>query len=93
MGGISTGSLADGGNFYVNVDAGQADYSVASTYNIAHCNLYIGGNPETKDTAGALRFGYRWHSVADFGVEAGYVDLVSPCGHCRDLPTTTTRMT
>jgi len=71
----STTSFADDGNFFVNGDVGQAHYRVASssTYDFFYGSYH--DSVDKKDTAGALRFGYRWHSVVDYGVEAGYVDL------------------
>lgn len=73
LGTISTSCLADGGNFYVNADAGQANYHIASPDSSP---LFpFGDSLNTSDAAGALRFGYRWHTVVDYGVEAGYADL------------------
>lgn len=76
LGTASAGVLADDGNFFVNGDLGQANYRVRSSYDVS----YIGGGGysasiDKKDTAGALRFGYRWHSFVDYGVEIGYADL------------------
>jgi opacity protein-like surface antigen len=79
----SMACMADGGGFFVNADAGQASYHVASPSNspLYLFGPFIGsqngfGNSLNKsDAAGALRFGYRWHSVVDYGVELGYTDL------------------
>jgi opacity protein-like surface antigen len=70
LGGISTTCLADDGNFFINADAGQANYHV----DLSNSSVF-GNSLNNSDAAGALRFGYRWHSVVDYGLEAGYVDL------------------
>lgn len=73
LGGISTSSLADDGNFFINADAGEANYHVGSPFGTT---LYAFGNRlNDSDAAGALRFGYRWHSAVDYGFEAGYADM------------------
>ena len=78
LGMASASAVADDGNFFVNADAGQANYRVQSSYR----ESFLGGagynynsSTDKRHVAGALRFGYRWHSVVDYGVEAGYVDL------------------
>lgn len=71
----STACFADDGNFFVNGDVGQAHYRIASSTTYDSFNGPGRNSVDKKDTAGALRFGYRWHGVVDYGVEAGYVDL------------------
>lgn len=70
LGSISTTCLADGGNFFVNTDIGRSVYHVDFPASVP-----LGNSLNNSDTTGALRFGYRWHSVVDYGLEAGYVDL------------------
>ena len=65
-------SFAADGNFFVNADAGQSRYHVSSPFGQSYTS-----NIDKTDTGGALRLGYRWQSVVDFGVEAGYADLGS----------------
>lgn len=73
LGGISTNCSADEGNFFISGDVGNANYHIDSANGTP---LHVFGNRLNKsDTAGALRFGYRWHNVVDYGLEAGYVDL------------------
>ncbi|MET0330588.1 MAG: outer membrane beta-barrel protein [Dyella sp.] len=69
----STVSFADSstGDFFVNANLGQSQYR-ASAFNGFGTT---GTSNDRNDTAGAVRFGYRWHSVVDYGVEVGYVDL------------------
>jgi len=77
LGAASAAALADDGNFFVNGDLGQSHYRIASSYTVAP-SIFDGGyrySADKQDVAGALRFGYRWHSLVDYGVEAGYVDL------------------
>ena len=67
LGTVSSVALADDGNFFVNANAG------ASRYNVDNPFSGIEGNSFSKTgKAGALRAGYRWNSVVDYGVEAGY---------------------
>ena len=67
LGTASSVALADGGNFFVNANAGASHYNVENPYS------GIEGNSFSKTgKAGALRVGYRWNSVVDYGVEAGY---------------------
>ena len=67
LGTASSVALADDGNVFVNANAG------ASQYNISNPFSGIEGNSFSKTgKAGALRVGYRWNSVVDYGVEAGY---------------------
>lgn len=69
----STAAFADDsvGNAFVSASLGQAGYR-ASAFNGG--DVYRTSNDRSA-TAGALRIGYQWHSVVDYGVEAGYVDL------------------
>jgi OOP family OmpA-OmpF porin len=69
----STASFADSstGDFFVNANLGQSQYR-ASAFNGFGTT---GTSNDRSDTAGAVRLGYRWHSVVDYGVELGYVDL------------------
>lgn len=67
LGTASSVAMADGGNFFVNANAG------ASRYNVDNPFSGVEGNSFSKTgKAGALRVGYRWNSVVDYGVEAGY---------------------
>lgn len=67
---LGTGSsvaFADGGNFFVNANAGASHYNVDNPYSGIASNSF-----SKTGKAGALRVGYRWNSVVDYGVEAGY---------------------
>jgi OmpA-OmpF porin, OOP family len=85
LGSISTTCLADGGNFFINADAGEANYHVNSPASVAPTPFGasylsgplfpVGSQLNNSHAAGALRFGYRWHGAVDYGVEAGYADL------------------
>lgn len=66
LGAASTAAFADDGNVFVNVNAGAANYQIDNPY-IGNANKF-----SKHDTAGALRVGYRWKSVVDYGVEFGY---------------------
>lgn len=67
LGTASSVAFADGGNVFVNANAGASHYNVENPYS------GIEGNSFSKTgKAGALRVGYRWNSVVDYGVEAGY---------------------
>lgn len=67
LGTASSVALADDGNVFVNANAG------ASSYNVSNPFSGVEGNSFSKTgKAGALRVGYRWNSVVDYGVEAGY---------------------
>lgn len=67
LGTASSVAFADDGNFFVNANAG------ASRYNISNPFSGVEGNSFSKTgKAGALRAGYRWNSVVDYGVEVGY---------------------
>ncbi|MFC5743802.1 outer membrane protein [Dyella tabacisoli] len=72
LGAASTASFADTGNFFVNGNLGTSDYRVS---NPASGIPGVQSSLDKKDAAGALRIGYRWNSVVDYGVEAGYVNL------------------
>jgi opacity protein-like surface antigen len=62
-------AFADDGNFFVNGSLGQSDYHLPSS---ARSNL---SKVDRQDNAAALRLGYRWNSVVDYGVELGYAYL------------------
>jgi hypothetical protein len=67
---LGTGSsvaFADGGNFFVNANAGASHYNVDNPYSGIASNSF-----SKTGKAGALRVGYRWNSVVDYGVEVGY---------------------
>ncbi|MHA6204357.1 outer membrane protein [Dyella soli] len=57
-------AMAQDGQFFINGNLGQSNFS----------NSLTGGWDKT-DTQGALRLGYAWHGVWDYGIEAGYADL------------------
>ncbi|HTV86753.1 MAG TPA: outer membrane beta-barrel protein [Dyella sp.] len=65
LGTVSSVALADG-NAFVNTNLGASHYQVD--------NPFTGYDNSFSKTgkAGALRAGYRWNSVVDYGVEAGY---------------------
>ena len=62
-------AFADDGNFFINGSLGQSDYHLPSS---ARTNL---SKVDRQDNAAALRLGYRWNSVVDYGVELGYAYL------------------
>jgi hypothetical protein len=67
LGAASSVAMADEGHFFANANAG------ASRYNMDNPFAGVVGNSFSKTgKAGALRVGYRWNSVVDYGVEAGY---------------------
>jgi OmpA-OmpF porin, OOP family len=67
LGTASSVALADDGNFFVNANAGASQYNTKNPFS------GIEGNSFSKTgKAAALRVGYRWNSVVDYGVEAGY---------------------
>lgn len=59
-------ALAQDGQFFVNGNVGQSNFS-APSFGATH--------KDNSDTYGALRFGYAWQGKFDYGVEAGYADL------------------
>jgi OmpA-OmpF porin, OOP family len=65
LGTVSSVALADG-NFFVNANGGASHYQVDNPFSGTDNNFSKTGK------AGALRVGYRWNSVVDYGVEAGY---------------------
>ena len=67
LGTASSAVLADDGNFFVNANGGASRYSVDNTFSGVESNSF-----SKTGKAGALRVGYRWNSVVDYGVEAGY---------------------
>lgn len=76
LGAASTASFADTGNFFVNGNLGTSDYRVNNAF--GGFDDLLGSNNSSvdkKDLAGAVRIGYRWNSVVDYGVETGYVNL------------------
>jgi hypothetical protein len=58
------------GHFFVNGNFGMSDFRVANQAGLPDIT-----KTDKKRGAGALRVGYRWHSVVDYGVEAGYTYL------------------
>jgi len=66
LGTVSTVALADG-NVFVNANAGASNYNVGNPFAGVANNRF-----SNTGKAGALRVGYRWNSVVDYGVEAGY---------------------
>lgn len=67
LGTASSVALADDGNFFVNANAGSSSYNVSNPF-----SGFEGNSFSKTGKAGALRVGYRWNSVVDYGVEAGY---------------------
>ncbi|GAB2593150.1 outer membrane beta-barrel protein [Dyella jejuensis] len=65
LGSASAAAFADG-NAFVNADAGASNYQISNPFT-GYDNKF-----SKHDTAGALRVGYRWKSVVDYGVEVGY---------------------
>jgi OmpA-OmpF porin, OOP family len=68
LGTASAAAFADG-NAFVNANAGYSDYNInkdSVSYPGVDTHLRKG------DPAGAIRVGYRWKSVVDYGVEVGY---------------------
>jgi hypothetical protein len=60
------------GSFFINGNVGMSDFRVDNN------SIGVPGlqkNDNKTRGAGALRVGYRWHSVVDYGVEAGYAYL------------------
>jgi hypothetical protein len=66
----SAAAFADGnaanGNLFVNANLGASHYRLDNPFSGMDNHFSKTGN------AGALRFGYRWNSVVDYGFEAGY---------------------
>ena len=62
LGAVSTTAFADG-NVFVNANAGASNYQVSNPLT-GFDNTF-----SKRGTAGALRVGYRWKSVVDYGVE------------------------
>jgi len=58
--------MAQDGQFFLNGNVGQSNFS-APSWGATH--------KDNSDTYGALRFGYVWQGKFDYGVEAGYADL------------------
>ncbi|RDS84605.1 hypothetical protein DWU98_01145 [Dyella monticola] len=67
LGTVSSAALADSGNAFVNANAGASHYNVSNPFSGVANNHF-----SNTGKAGALRAGYRWNSVVDYGVEAGY---------------------
>jgi OmpA-OmpF porin, OOP family len=68
LGTASAAAFADG-NAFVNANAGYSNYN----YNAdSFAAPDVATNLRKGDPAGAVRVGYRWNSVVDYGVEVGY---------------------
>jgi OmpA-OmpF porin, OOP family len=68
LGTASAAAFADG-NAFVNANAGYSDYN----YNFDSLSAPgLATDLRKRDPAGAVRVGYRWNSVVDYGVEVGY---------------------
>jgi OmpA-OmpF porin, OOP family len=65
LGTVSSVALADG-NVFINTNLGASHYQVDNPYS-GHDNRF-----SKTGNAGALRMGYRWNSMVDYGFEAGY---------------------
>jgi OmpA-OmpF porin, OOP family len=65
LGTVSSVALADG-NVFINTNLGASHYQVDNPFSGMDNHFSKTGN------AGALRVGYRWNSVVDYGFEAGY---------------------
>lgn len=79
IGAAQAAQAGDTGYFFVDGNVGQSAKRVPSggqTYDPTFDST-TRISMDRKDLAGALRFGYRWRSVVDYGLEAGYVDLGS----------------
>ncbi|GFZ94491.1 outer membrane protein [Dyella caseinilytica] len=68
LGTASAAAFADG-NAFVNANAGYSDYNYNKD---AFSAPGLDTNLRKRDPAGAVRVGYRWKSVVDYGVEVGY---------------------
>jgi OOP family OmpA-OmpF porin len=76
LGAASAASFADSGNFFVNGNAGQANWrDDGAARSLSAQPGVTNVNQDNNGLAGALRVGYRWHSVVDYGVELGYAYL------------------
>ncbi|WP_266160442.1 outer membrane protein [Dyella silvatica] len=75
IGAASTASFADTGNFFVNGNLGTSDYRISNAFGGLNASGANHTSVDKKDLAGAVRIGYRWNSVVDYGVETGYVNL------------------
>jgi OmpA-OmpF porin, OOP family len=69
LGTASAAALANG-NAFVNANVGYSDYNINNKDSFAFPG--VSANERTRDPAGAIRVGYRWNSVVDYGVEVGY---------------------
>jgi len=85
FGTASAAAFADG-NAFINANAGYSDYSISAPPSFPGTDV----NQRKGDPAGALRAGYRWNSVVDYGVEVGYgylgqyrLNLADPYGAAR----------
>ncbi len=63
----SAAAFADG-NTFVNANVGSSDYNISQPAAVSGFDTY----QNKYGAAGALRVGYRWKSVVDYGVEVGY---------------------
>lgn len=59
-------SATDDGQFFVNGSLGQSNYHLPDATRARFSTV------DRQDSAAALRVGYRWNSVVDYGVEFGY---------------------
>jgi OmpA-OmpF porin, OOP family len=68
LGAASATAFADSGNAFVNADVGSSNYNINAPANVDGYDSY----QNKYAAAGALRLGYRWNSVVDYGFEVGY---------------------
>jgi OmpA-OmpF porin, OOP family len=68
LGTASATAFADG-NAFVNANAGYSNYNYNKDMFSAPG---VDTNLRKRDPAGAVRVGYRWNSIVDYGVEVGY---------------------
>ncbi|QAU23763.1 hypothetical protein EO087_07025 [Dyella sp. M7H15-1] len=71
LGTASAAAFAEG-NAFVNANAGYSDYNINNNSLSSVGVTGIDTHLRKRDPAGALRVGYRWNSVVDYGVEVGY---------------------
>ncbi|GLQ94801.1 outer membrane beta-barrel protein [Dyella acidisoli] len=67
VGTVSSAAFAGDGNLFVNANGGASHYSGSNPF-----SGYADNSFSKTGKAGALRVGYRWNSVVDYGVEVGY---------------------
>jgi OOP family OmpA-OmpF porin len=68
LGTASAAAFADG-NAFVNANAGYSDYNLNKD---SLSSPGVDTHLRKGDPAGAIRVGYRWNSIVDYGVEVGY---------------------